>query len=102
MSRARHFISHSKMPKRRRLENDYPAPPRKKARLRFDYGFSLLSDELVLKVLSYLPVSELAVCQRCVPRTALKILLILSGSVVVFSDWPVTPKSGRKSIMRGG
>ena len=52
------------MPKRRRLEEESPARPVKKPRLRFDYDISLLSDELILKVLTYLPISDLATCQR--------------------------------------
>ena len=58
-----------KMLKRRRNEEDDPAPAQKKPRLRFDYDLSLLSDELILKVLTYLPISDLATCQRFVNRS---------------------------------
>lgn len=54
------------MLKRRRVEEEDPAPVRKKRRLRSYYDLSLLSDELILKVLTYLPISDLAICQRCV------------------------------------
>lgn len=52
------------MPKRRRVDEEHSAPAHKKRRLRFDYDLTLLSDELVLKVLTYLPISDLAICQR--------------------------------------
>jgi hypothetical protein len=54
------------MPKRRRSEEEDAAPARKKPRLRLDHDISLLSDELILKVLTYLPISDLAICQRYV------------------------------------
>lgn len=56
-----------KMPKRRRIEEEHPYPAQKKPRLHLDYDLSVLSDELILKVLTYLPISDLATCQRCVP-----------------------------------
>ncbi|ERF77158.1 hypothetical protein EPUS_08462 [Endocarpon pusillum Z07020] len=56
------------MPKRRRLEEERPAQPAKKPRLRFDYDISLLSDEVILKILTYLPISDLATCQRLCHR----------------------------------
>lgn len=57
-------VARSSMSKRRRVEEDSPAPARKRQRLLFDYDLSTLSDELILKVLAYLPISDLALCQR--------------------------------------
>jgi hypothetical protein len=56
------------MTKRKRFEEEHHhhAHPQKKSRIHFDHDISLLSDELIVKVLTYLPISDLATCQRCV------------------------------------
>lgn len=48
------------------MDEEDSAPAQKKRRLHVSHDFSLLSDELILKVLAYLSISDLAICQRCV------------------------------------
>ena len=56
------------MTKRKRSDEEELQPPSKKLRSDFSTQLDLgqLSDELVLKILIHLPVSELAIVQRCV------------------------------------
>jgi hypothetical protein len=56
------------MMKRKRSDEDEQQPPSKKVRndIVCQLKLSKLSDELVLKILTYLPVEDLAVAQRYV------------------------------------
>jgi hypothetical protein len=86
------------MPKRRRIDEEWSAPAQKKRRLQFEHDLSLLSDELILKVMTYLPISDLAICQRFVYRPISNALLTSAGSVIVFNDLQATPNFGKRNI----
>jgi hypothetical protein len=71
------LVDSATMLKRRRVEDDHPGHVQKRCRLQYGYDFSLLSDELILKVLTYLPISDLAICQRCASRLVVLIIMLI-------------------------
>jgi hypothetical protein len=72
-----HRITTATMTKRKRPGDDEQQGPSKRIRSESFSKLELgkLSDELVLKILTYLPVEDLAVAQRCATSSPLSISL---------------------------
>ena len=56
---------HEVMPKRSRADSEEVTSVPKRLRLKCPDRLSVLSDELLLRTLSFLPIPDLVLCERC-------------------------------------